>query len=68
MDFAIPVDHRVKINKNKNKKNKYLDLAREQKKTVKHKGDDNTSCNWCTWNVLQKLGKETGRVGNQRIN
>ena len=32
MDFAIPVDHRVMI-KESEKRDKYLDLARKQKKT-----------------------------------
>ena len=31
MDFAVPVDHRVKLKENE-KKDKYLDLAREFKK------------------------------------
>ena len=31
MDFAVPVDHRIKV-KESEKKNKYLDLARELKK------------------------------------
>ena len=38
------VDHRVKI-KESEKINKYLDLARELKKTVEH--DDHTNCSWC---------------------
>ena len=32
------------------------------------KGDGNTNCSWCTWNGPQKLGKGTGRIGNQRKN
>ena len=31
MDFAVPADHRVKL-KESEKRNKYLDLARELKK------------------------------------
>ena len=31
VDFAVPVDHRVKLKENE-KKDKYLDLARELKK------------------------------------
>ena len=31
MDFTVPADHRVKL-KESEKRNKYLDLAREQKK------------------------------------
>ena len=33
MDFAVPADHRVKLNESK-KKDKYSDLARKLKKTV----------------------------------
>ena len=36
MDFAVPVDHRVKL-KESEKKDKYLDLARELKKNKKQK-------------------------------
>ena len=35
MEFAIPADHREKLKENE-KKDKYLDLARELKKTVEH--------------------------------
>ena len=31
-------------------KDKYLDLARELKKTVEHVGNNYTNCNWCVWN------------------
>ena len=45
-DFAIPADHRIKL-KEYEKKNKYLDLAYELKKTMEHEGDDYTNCDWC---------------------
>ena len=32
------------------KKNKFLDLARELKKNLEHEGDNYTNCNWCVWN------------------
>ena len=35
---------------------KYLNLARELKKTVDHEGDGDT--NWCAWNGLQRLEKK----------
>ena len=31
------------------KKDKYLDLARELKKAVEHENDDCTNCDWCFW-------------------
>ena len=49
VDFAVPADHRIKL-KECEKKDKYLDLAWELKKTVEHAGDNYTNCNWCVWN------------------
>ena len=47
VDFAVPADHRIKL-KECEKKDKYLDLARElkKKKTVEHAGDNYTNCNF----------------------
>ena len=44
-DFAVPADHRIKL-KECEKRDKYLDLARELKKTMEHEGD---YCDWCFW-------------------
>ena len=49
VDFAVPADHRIKL-KECEKKDKYIDLARELKKTVEHADDNYTNCNWCVWN------------------
>ena len=65
MDFAVRVDHKGKINENKNK-DKYMSLARELKKAMEHEGDGDTKCNQCTWNSLHMVGKEAERVGNQK--
>ena len=46
VDFAVPVDHRI-ILKESEKKDKYLDLARELKKAVEHESDDCANCDWC---------------------
>ena len=46
--FAVPADHRIKM-KECEKKDKYLDLARELKKTMEHVGDNYTNCDWCFW-------------------
>ena len=35
---------------------------------MKHKDDGDTNCNWCTRNNLQRIGKGTGRLRNQRTN
>ena len=46
VDFAVPVGHRIKLEE-KEKKDKYLDFARELKKTMDHEGDDYTNREWC---------------------
>ena len=33
-------------------------------KTVEHKRDDYTNCNWCSWYSHQKIGYMTGGLGN----
>ena len=66
MDSAVPADYRVKIKENE-KRDKYVDLARELKTTTQgHKGDGETNCNRCTRNNPQKFVKGTGRIRNQR--
>ena len=47
VDFAVSADHRIKL-KECEKRDKYLDLARELKKTMEHSGDNYTNCDWCT--------------------
>ncbi len=48
VDFAVPAYHRIKL-KECEKKDKYLDLARELKKTMEHECDSYTNCDWCFW-------------------
>ena len=43
VDFAVPTDDRIKL---KECKMKYLDLARESKKTMEHEGHNYTNCDW----------------------
>ena len=58
MDFAVPADYSVKL-KECEKKNKYPDLAWELKKNC-----GTWKCYWWSW--YQKIGKETGELGNKR--
>ena len=44
VEFAVPADHRIKL-KEKEKRDKYLDLARELKKTMEDESDGDTNCN-----------------------
>ena len=48
VDFALPADHRIKL-KECEKRDKYLDLARELKKTMEHESDNYTNYDWCFW-------------------
>ena len=64
MKFAVPADHRVKLKKSE-KKDMYLDLARELKKIVEHESDVHTNCNWCSWYSHQRFNKGTGGLGNE---
>ena len=46
-DFAVPADYRIKL-KESEKKDKYLDFAREfKKKSMEHEGDDYTNHDLC---------------------
>ena len=65
MDFAVPADHRIKPKESK-KKDKYLDHARELKKTMEHAGDNYTNCDWCFWYSYQKMIKRTRGLGNKK--
>ena len=52
----MPADHRVKERK---KRDKYIDIAREKKKkATEHEGDGDTICNRCTQNNPQRFGKK----------
>ena len=62
MDFAVPADHWVKLKESENR-DKYLDLARELKKTLEHKRDSDTNCNW---RAHQRIGTVTEGLGNKR--
>ena len=65
-DFVVLADHRVKLKESK-KKDKYLDLARELKKTVEHESDDYTNCNWCSWYSHQRISTRTEGLGNKKM-
>ena len=44
--WCEPADHRINL-KESEKKDKYLDLARELKKAEKHESNDCANCDWC---------------------
>ena len=63
MDFAVLANHRVKLKENE-KKDKYLNLAWEFKKTVEQESDDYTNCDWCSWYSHQRIDASTGGLRN----
>ena len=65
VDFVVPADHRVKL-KESEKKDKYLALAREWKKSMEHEGDDYTKRDWCFWYSHQRIIKGTRGLGGWR--
>ena len=62
MDVA---DRCVKLSESE-KRDKYLDLARELEKTIEHESDGDTNCNWHTRCSHQRIDKGTGGLGNKR--
>ena len=48
------------------KRDKYLDLARELKKTVERESDGDTNYNWCSWYRYERIDTETEGFGNMR--
>ena len=63
-NFAVPADHWIKL-KECEKKDKYIDLAKELKKTTEHVSDDCTNCDWFLGTVAKGLfkGQEILDVG-----
>ena len=65
VNFPFPADHWLKI-KESGKSDKYLDLSREQKKSMEHAGDGDTNCNWSALKNRQRIIKGTWRLENER--
>ena len=65
MDFAVPVDHRVKIKENE-KKDKYLDLVRKFKKLWNIKLTVISIVIGALGTIPKVLVKGVGRVRNRR--
>ena len=56
VNCAVPVDHRVTV-KEREQKDKYLDLARKKKKN--YEGESRTNCNLWPQNGAKVFGKES---------
>ena len=57
MDFAVPAKYRIKL-KEDEKKDTYLDLAKELKKTMEHEAGVYTNCDWCSWYSHERIKKK----------
>ena len=69
VDFVVVADPRLKL-KVSEKKDKYLDLARDlkKKKTVENYDDNYTNHDWCFWYSHQRIIKGTGGFRNLWMN
>ena len=65
LNIAVPADHKIKFKENEKKK-KYVDLARELKKSVEREKDNYTNRDRCFWYSHQNIIKGAGGVGNKR--
>ena len=63
VNFAVPADHRIKL-KECEKRDKYLDLTRELKKSMEHEDDNYTNCDWCIWHGNKRIMKGPGGFGS----
>ena len=64
LDLDVPADYWVKL-KESEKRDKYLDLARELKKTVQPESDGNTNCDWSAWHSHKKIGTRIRGLGKK---
>ena len=65
MDLAVSVDYKEKI-KESERIDKYLELVKELKKTLKCYGDVDTDRSSCTWNDTKMFGKKDWRNGKSK--
>ena len=65
VDFAVLADHRVKL-KEIEKKDKYMDLARELKKVMELESDGDTNYNWRTRYNHQRIDTRIGGLRNKK--
>ena len=64
VDFAVSADHRIEL-KESEKKDKYLDLGMELKKTVEHGSDNDMNRVWSFWYSHRRIIKDIGGLGNE---
>ena len=65
MEFAVPADQRLKPTETE-KKDMYLNLGKELKKTMEHEGDNYTNRDWCFCYSHQRVNKGTEGLQNKR--
>ena len=64
-NFVVSFDHRVTLKENE-MRDKYLDLARERKKTTEREGDSDTNCNLRARYSPKNTGTGIGGLWNKR--
>ena len=65
VDHADLADHRLKL-KEIEKKDKYLDLARELTKTMEHESESDINSNWHAWYSHLRSFNGAGRLENNK--
>ena len=63
--LSVPADDSVKL-KESEKRDKYLEFARELQKTMEHESDGDSYCYWCVRFSHQRIGTGTGGLGKKR--
>ena len=66
MDIAVPGDLKVKL-KETERRDKYLDLARELTKIVEKESNVYSNCNWSTYTVTEWLIKRQKDLQKREI-
>ena len=66
MDLAL--NNQQKLICHKTQTTNQLESCQKAEQAIEYEGDGSTNNSWCTQNSPHRLGKETGRIGNQRKN
>ena len=64
MDFAVPVDSRVKL-KESEKKREVSRPCQRTEKIVEHESNGDINCNWHARHGYQRIDTSTGGLGNK---
>ena len=65
--WTLPPQLTAGENQSKRKERLVLEPWQRSKNVMEHESDDDINYNWCDRNGPQRLGKGSGKVGNQRM-